>query len=200
MSAADAVVLRPMAAADIPAVVKLQADYLKGSVVSELGGGFLTAFHRAALDHPCTVTCVAADSAGAIVGLLSGSTDVHAFNAHVKPRVLLPLVTALVSPRGWRYTPMFARSLFEKEPQPAIPAELLLLVVDPRVRRRGIAQRLVAELERSFGTCGIERYRVAVRSQLGVARAFYLAMGFTMEQELKVLGAPMTYLTKAVRQ
>jgi hypothetical protein len=40
---------------------------------------------------------------------------------------------------------------------------------------------------------------VAVRSHLSVARAFYLATGFIPEQEMMVLGAPMTYLTKVVR-
>lgn len=194
------VVLRPMTTGDVPPVVDLQAAFLKGSVVTELGATFLSAFHRAALAHPSTQAFVAADSTGGIVGLLCGSTDVHAFNAHVKPRVLRPLVATLLSPRGWRYMPMFARSLFEAEPQPHIAAELLLLVVDPSVRRRRIAHGLVAELERAFAEHGIERYRVAVRSQLDVARAFYLATGFTEEQELKVLGAPMTYLTKLVQR
>ena len=80
----------------------------------------------------------------------------------------------------------------------AISGELLLLVVDPRVRRHHVGKGLVAQLERVFAEHGIDRYRVALRSQLEIARAFYLATGFVHEQELAVLGESMTYLTKAV--
>jgi GNAT superfamily N-acetyltransferase len=86
-----------------------------------------------------------------------------------------------------------------REPQPAISAELLLLVVDASVRRHQIGRRLVDALEEVFATEHVVLYRVAVRSHLTVARAFYLATGFVPEQELAVLGAPMTYLTKVVR-
>jgi hypothetical protein len=44
----------------------------------------------------------------------------------------------------------------------------------------------------------VSRYRVAVRSHLAAARAFYGATGFEPEQELRVLGHPMTYLTKKI--
>lgn len=198
MTSDTAIATRPTTIADIPAVVDLQSAFLEGSIVTELGKPFLSAFHRAAQSHPSTRAFVATDAAHRVVGMLSGSVDVHAFNGHVKPRVLLPLAAALLSPRGWRYGPMFARSLFEAEPKPHIPAELLLLVVDPAMRRQRIAQRLVWCLEESFAAHGIEQYRVAVRSQLAIARAFYEATGFQTEQELTVLGAPMTYLTKRV--
>jgi GNAT superfamily N-acetyltransferase len=89
--------------------------------------------------------------------------------------------------------------LVEREPEPYIPAELLLLVVDGRVRRRGIGRQLLGALEDAFAREGVTRYRVAVRSHLASARAFYQSLDFAPEQELAVLGRPMTYLTKDVR-
>jgi ribosomal protein S18 acetylase RimI-like enzyme len=154
--------------------------------------------HGVALDHPATIALVASDAGAAIVGFAIASLDVHAFNAHVKPRVLPALARALAAPRRWRLAFSIARGLTEPEPQPPIPEELLLLVVDARVRRRGIGQRLLAELETGFARSGARRYRVAVRSHLAVARAFYLALGFQHEQQLLVLGHPMTYLTRRV--
>lgn len=182
---------------DIARVVALQRAFLEGSIVTELGPRFLSAFHAAALSHPSTQAFVAVDG-GEVTGFAVASADVGAFDAHVKPRVLWPLAQALMSPRGLRLGAGIARSLVEAKPEPHIPAELLLLVVDARQRRLGIGQRLVAALEEAFALDGISLYRVAVRSHLAVARSFYLALGFEPEQELIVLGRPMTYLTKRV--
>ena len=40
--------------------------------------------------------------------------------------------------------------------------------------------------------------KAAFEKQTAAAKAFYLAIGFEPEQELTVLGQPMTYLTKRV--
>jgi ribosomal protein S18 acetylase RimI-like enzyme len=190
--------VRKMLASDVDAVVELQVAFLEGSVVTKLGTAFLSQFHRASLAHPSVQAFVATDHQ-AIVGFLEASTDVHAYNSFVKPRVLGKLGLALLSPIRWRLVPLFVQQTFRNvEPQPSIPAELLLLVVHPAARRQHIAGRMVAELECTFHDRGIKQYRVAVRTQLAVARQFYQATGFELEQELTVLGAPMTYLTKIV--
>lgn len=92
----------------------------------------------------------------------------------------------------------FARSLGERDPRPSIPATLLLLFVDSRVRRRGVGHQLLVKLNHAFAAEGVTRYRVSVRTTLAEARAFYLAEGFEPEQELTVLGHPMMSLTKKV--
>lgn len=193
-----AITIRPMTRADIAAVVALQIAFLEGSIVTELGPAFLARFHGAALEQPATLTFVACDEAGSIVGFVIASIEVHAFNDYVKPRVLAALVAALLHPRNWRLAFGVARGIVEREPGPYVPAELLLLVVDSRVRRRRIGHRLLVELESALAARGVPRYRVAVRSHLEVARAFYRALGFEPEQELIVLGRPMTYLTRQV--
>jgi ribosomal protein S18 acetylase RimI-like enzyme len=193
-----AVGLRAMTAGDIDAVVRLQMAFLEGSIITGLGRRFLTRFHALAIDHPATRAMVAETLDGVIAGFVLASTDVHAFNRHVKPRVLPRLVMALLSPRRIRIAGSICRGLADAEPQPDIPAELLLLVVDARYRRRGIGQRLVDALESTFRAEHVTRYRVAVRKHLAVARAFYENAGFEPEQELTVLGHPMTYLTKDI--
>lgn len=191
--------VRPMTRGDIAEVVTLQCAFLEGSTITDLGPSFVAAFHRAALSHPQTVAFVAS-AKGAIAGFVLATTELPGFNAHVRPRVLWPMVRTLASPRGLAVGWRIARGLAAAEPTPAIPAELLLLVVDPQVRRQGIGHGLVARLEDAFAADGIDRYRVAVRPHLKLARAFYEATGFEFEQELAVLGRPMTYLTKRVRR
>lgn len=198
VEAVDDVVIRPMAAGDVAAVVELQLAFLDGSIVTQLGAKFLTAFHQAALGLGSSRAFVAADPGGAIGGFALASLDVAAFHRHVKRRVLVQLLQALLTARGLPLMWRFARSLVEAEPEPHMAAELLLLTVDARYRRRGIGQRLLAAVEQAFARDGVSRYRVAVRSQLAVARAFYLATGFEPEQTLLVLGRPMTYLIKRV--
>jgi len=198
MTAATDVAMRPMTAPDIAEVAAMQGDVLEGSIVSALGPRFLARFHGAALGHPSTRAFVASDEHGAISAFVMGTLDVSAFNAHVKPRVLPALAQSLLTPRGIALGWRFARTLFEPEPRPHMPAELLLLAVDRRCRRQRIGHRLIAALESEFARAGVRFYRVAVRSQLEGARAFYGALGFEPEQELLVLGKPMTYLTKHV--
>src|SRR5207244_11077997 len=140
----------------------------------------------------------AGDDPGAISAFVMGTLVVSAFNAHVKPRVLPALAQPLLPPRGIALGWRFARTLFEPEPRPHIPAELLLLAVDRRCRRQRIGHRLVAALESEFARAGVRFYRVAVRSQLEGGRRLVGALGFEPEQELLVLGKPMTYLTKHV--
>lgn len=185
-----------MSAVDIPAVVGLQTAFLHGSIVTELGPRFLTRFHSVALEHPASRAFVAVDDRGAVVGFALGSLDVHAFHAHVKPRVLVPMITALLSPSRIALTASLARMVFESEPEPHLPGELLLLTVDPRARRGGVGRALLQSLEGAFVQAGMWRYRVAVRSQLAEARAFYEALQFVHEQDRLVLGLPMAYLTK----
>ena len=191
--------VRPMTVADVDAVVKLQIAFLEGSLVTELGYVFLRRFHEASLAHESMRAFVAVDAGNAVLGFVQASADVHAYTSHVKPRVLTSLGLALLAPRRWRLIPHFAHAISDREPEPAMPAELLLLVVDAAARRQQIGRRLVSALEDVFLREHVSIYRVAVRSHLAVARAFYLATGFTPEQDLTVLGAPMTYLTKVVR-
>lgn len=188
----------PMSSSDIPAVVALQTAFLDGSIVTQLGPRFLTPFHAHALEHESSRGFVARNAADAIVGFALGSVDVQGFNRHVKPRVLAPLLRSLLSPARIGVLVCLMRMIAEGEPQPHIPAELLLLVVAPEARRLGVGAALLTAMEEAFVRQQIPRYRVAVRSHLAAARAFYSARGFEHEQDRAVLGRPMVYLTKRV--
>ena len=188
-----------MSPGDIAPVVALQIAYLDGSVVTQLGPVFLTRFLRVTLQHDPSRAFVARDGSARIVGFAIGSLDVHAFNQFVKPRVFTALVHALLTPSRVALIGSMARMVVEGEPEPPIPAELLLLVVDPTTRRQGIGAKLLQELENAFAVGNVARYRVAIRSHLSEARAFYSALHFEHEQERTVLGRPMVYLTKRLR-
>src|SRR5262245_29376441 len=117
-----------MSHADIPAVVKLQVAFLEGSIVTELGAGFLTRFHSLAVTHESSRAFVARHG-GNLFGFALGTIDVHAFNRFMKPRVLGALIRSVLTPSRIALVSSLARMMAEGEPQPPLPAELLLLVV-----------------------------------------------------------------------
>jgi ribosomal-protein-alanine N-acetyltransferase len=98
---------------------------------------------------------------------------------------------------GWSWTPArIAAAIADRETNVALidqpdgvlafgimhyaerSAHLALLAVDPAQRRRGIAARLVAWLEKCADTAGIERIRVEARSDNPEALAFYQKLGY----------------------
>lgn len=59
-------------------------------------------------------------------------------------------------------------------------AHLLLLAVQPKSRRRGIATDLLRWLEKSCVTAGIQQIRLELRDANQPARKFYTAMGYRL--------------------
>ena len=91
------------------------------------------------------------------------------------------------------HNPSFIKSLFLGEIREDLVFPFPELSSDERE-----SLKMILDSVHAFAAERVSCYRVAVRSHLTVARAFYLATGFQPEQELSVLGAPMTYLTKVV--
>ena len=104
---------------------------------------------------------------------------------------------------GWSWTPArIAAAIADRETNVALidqpdgvlafgimhyadrTAHLALLAVDPAQRRRGIAARLVAWLEKCADTAGIERIRVEARSDSPAAIAFYRRQGYAQTDRL----------------
>ncbi len=104
---------------------------------------------------------------------------------------------------GWSWTPArIATAIADRETNVALidqpdgvlafgimhyadrSAHLALLAVDPAQRRRGIAARLVAWLEKCADTAGIERIRVEARSDNPEALAFYQKLGYVQIDRL----------------
>lgn len=57
-------------------------------------------------------------------------------------------------------------------------AHLVLLAVEPRLRRQGLARRLLGWLEKSACTAGIREIRLEVRADNRDAHKFYEVLGF----------------------
>ncbi len=91
-----------------------------------------------------------------------------------------PEVAALVAREGTR-TVGFALMSFRDE-----RAHLVLLAVQPRYRRRGIARRMITWLMESAAIAGIASIHVELRANNVAAHALYRALGFA--ETLRVTG------------
>ena len=163
--------------------------------VTQLGSGFLTTA-RPFVIHPVRIRRSYAH--GAVAGSSARNNGCASIRSRRGcARRCLPL--ALASPRRIALFPRFAAKAFETGPQASIPGELLLLAVAPEYRRQRLASALLHHIEESFRSTHLRLYRVAVRTSLTDARAFYRALGFQHEGDFTVLGDPMTYLTRQIR-
>ena len=195
----QALCLVPIVERDITEVIALQREVMPASIVTQLGSGFLHGFYRAALRHPSCVSAIARTAQGAVAGFMLATKDAQRFDRDVGRAVALRLLLALANPRRIALFPRFAAKVFETGPQASIPGELLLLAVAPEQRRQRLASALLQHMEESFHSTHLRLYRVAVRTSLTDARAFYRALGFQHEGDFTVLGEPMTYLTRQIR-
>jgi ribosomal protein S18 acetylase RimI-like enzyme len=181
---------------DIPLAAEMAVRLLPASVLTQLGGSFVKALYRAALAHPATIALKATDCGGTTIGFCLASSDTGALQHGLRRRLLASILRALLNPARFKLVPRFISSVLEDEPQPYVAAELLLLYVDDMCQRQGSGRAVVEQLETELRKRGVDRYRVAVRTQLTKAKAFYTATGFVFEQERLVLGEPMTYFVR----
>ncbi len=188
--------VEPMLDSDIGLAAEMAVRLLPASVLTQLGASFVKALYRAALEHPATVALKAIDSSGTTIGFCLASSDTSDLLRGLRRRLLFTTLRSLLSLVRLKLIPRFVSGIFEDEPRPHLAAELLLLYVDETCQRQGGGRALTGQLETAFRGRRVDRYRVAVRSQLTKAKAFYAATGFVFEQERLVLGEPMTYFVR----
>jgi ribosomal protein S18 acetylase RimI-like enzyme len=187
-----------MLKSDLDQVIDLQIATLPSSMLTRLGPAFLRRFHEAALALPDSFALVATSAHLPLVAFALATCNADEFEHAITRATLVPMMLALLNPGRIRLIPGFAHRLFEHGPTVQMPGELLLLAVHPAYRRRGLAATLLTRIEASLRSQGLVEYRVAVRTHLEDARAFYQTVGFREEGNFVVLGEPMTYLTRSL--
>jgi ribosomal protein S18 acetylase RimI-like enzyme len=193
---AQAVAIDELSRDDIDAAARMAVRLLPASLLCQLGESFMRALYRMALGHPATIALKATQRDGRPVGFCLASSDSTALQQQLRSALALPTVRALLAPSRHKLIPSFLRGILEPEVQPHMPAELLLLYVDEECQRKGSGRALVCQLEAELIAQTVPSYRVAVRSHLERAKAFYTATGFRFEQERMMLGEPMTYFIR----
>jgi ribosomal protein S18 acetylase RimI-like enzyme len=181
--------VRPLAAAEVPAVVVLHRAALPYSLNCRLGAAHLARLYQGLLGEPGAQVTAAA-SGGQIIGVVSVLLDPDRFVQAFLRRQTLPQWAGLaarvaVQPtllRAWRSSRETGRPLVY-EAQTVGPV-LSAIAVAAEARRQGVGHSLVASVDAFVRQHGRPAYSVDTRVSNQAARAFYARLGF-VEVEIR---------------
>lgn len=185
-------VIRPLRGDDAPAVADLHARGIPTGFLSSLGPAFLEALYDgiSASSAGLGFVCDLGQPAGFVAATTgTGSLYKQVLKQH-GPRLALHLL-----PRLWR--PKVIKNCVETLCYPDevgddLPdAELLSIVVNERVRGRGIGKALVRRCLAALRGRGVERVKVAVWEANEPAQALYRSCGFELALRREHHGLPM---------
>jgi colanic acid biosynthesis glycosyl transferase WcaI len=185
-----AVLVRPATSADLARIVAVHASAFPGVFLTALGPAFLRAYYRAVLDFDAGCMLVA-ELDGRVAGFVAGFADPRRFYAvfRRRPLAFAPAVLAGLLRRPWligrivaRVGSVLHRGRDERQDSATGAAcELSSLAVDPRARRRGIGQKLVATFVAEARGRGLDVVRLTTDAR-GNDRVndFYAGLGFQL--------------------
>lgn len=181
--AVDSLQLRPMAQADIAAVVQLHREALPYSLNSRLGASHLAQVYAVMSRESASLVMVACRD-GAPVGVVSAAVDPAAVAARIlsglTPRRWAGLVSKLMLRPGLLWAAMESQRmnrparLHGRVIQPCLTA----IAVAASGRRAGIGRQLVGAVEGFFRQQGCSAYYLDTLAKNAAAQAFYARLGF----------------------
>ena len=196
--------VRELNAADVPAAVRLHLAVLDMEFLSRFGPSFMRAYYRAWTTTPGSMSFVAIDDAGTLIGVLLGATDpaIHvramvrdhgvalaraiAAAAAVRPRLAKDLVVT----RAGRYARGVTRLVLARvRPRAAPPSdaprvgEVTHVLVDPAVQGGGVGRQLIDAAIVAGRAAGDDELVLVTPPDLA-ARHFYEALGWQSDGEM----------------
>lgn len=196
------VVVRRARPDDLTETALMHTEHLPLGLFPGLGARFLARWHSAFVESPYGTALVAVHVSWGeqrVVGVLFGSTDHAAFRRHLLDwrqwRLVRDGLLALirrpaerrlfVRTRLGHYVRRVAATMFSRRTEGS-PAErvsvLSAIVVDPELRRRGLATHLVEHFERDCRAASARRIEL-VAPDTAEAMTFYTSTGWSMTEQ-----------------
>ncbi len=188
------VMVRRLAADDLPAAAQLHATELADGFFAQLGPGFMRSYLSTFLDTPGAVALTAERTDGGFAGFLVGSTAAGHNRVALRRhwRRLLPAALQALALRPWLVVPFVRTRALRylqgmvavvrrrpaasgRAPSAGRPAVLLHIAVDPDDRGRGAGAALVQAFVDAAREAGCAR---AVLVAFGGDKDFYLRQGW----------------------
>ena len=173
--------VRPMAAADVEAVVRVHLAAFPGFFLSFLGPSFLRELYRAILADDEGIAFTARDGER-VIGFVAGSGSAGFYRRAARRRWLrFGLASAGALLRRPSIAPRLLRALYAPPETSAGGALLMSLAVDPHSQSRGAGKRLTAAFVAEARRRGAQAVVLTTdRMANDAVNAFYLAQGFTV--------------------
>ena len=182
------VTIRPLAASDVRHVADLHERAFPGFFLSALGTPFLRQFYSGFVGDPTTVTVVACDEQGKLIGAAVGTTQPSRFFQRLVQRRWFGfgLASARVATRHPSFVPRLLRAIRYRGDSPEAASGNALLssiCVDPSAKRTGVGRQLLeawtAEVAR-LGSHGA--YLTTDARDNDDVNRFYASQGWTVTE------------------
>lgn len=188
-------ILRPLTPADAPLVAAMHRETQPGTLLSDLGQGFLTIFYEDLASAP-TSFGVAAEDNGRLVGYTTAVISTGGlFTGLLKRqriRVVLAAIGAILRRPG--LVPKLIQAILYPTQEGAGPnePEWLTLAVLPQYRRQGLASQMFGQIKEACRARGYRRINAVVDNANVPSTKMVLSLGFQPRGETIVSGRKMT--------
>jgi len=174
-----------MEEADLPAVVRVHRKAFVEFFLTRMGPGFLQVYYGTVLSYDRSVSLVAQQHDGEIIGFITGFRDPKAFYAHLRKRriKLIPATLAAVirQPSLLRQVLRNAGRVSSFEPPEPRAGLAELSSVGASVQGSGVGSALVSEFCQRMFRAGAQSIALTTdESNNDRARTFYTRHGFIL--------------------
>lgn len=143
------------------------------------------------------------DSNDQVHGFIAGSKN---FNSVFKNVIIKNLIkyTVILIPQVLR-NPKLVKNIFEtlfypkREGVDKPKAELIIIAILKKYRRKGLGKSLVLALEKDFMFHKVKQYKVSMNAKNLVANSFYLSLGFTKSHDFYLYNQKVSLFTKLIK-
>lgn len=169
------------------------------SFITKFGRGFLAALYQSLLDYRLGFLLYA-EREGRLAGFIMACPDSSqvmsvlrrrpcTFARFILPRLLMQ--PALIR-NAWQSLS------YAKAEGVTIPAELLVIAVNEKLRSQGLGAALVARLDQEFAQRGIKEYKVTVHQNKERTNQFYLRNQMTLARTFTFYGLPWNIYVRRI--
>ena len=171
-------------------ITRLQSSHVQSSAhlheqgmpddfLPSFGNTFLIRVHEGMIQSPYSIS-LGLFERGELKGIIVGATNTQKLLTNIYSRLffkLIPLVLAKIISRPSQIIFLWQTFLYGSRKPSKIPAELLVLAVDSKSRRKGYATQLLKALKKEYRRVGIKQFIVCASHKHKAANRFYVKTG-----------------------
>ena len=182
--------IRPLSISDINAVVVLHRLCLPKTTTSQLGGKYMAIIYNKLLSLPVHHVLLGAYDETRLIGVVTATDSLSFTSKNLSPTLFGPQTKIIfngIANGSTSFLSLAKRFILEKilasqfeHPYPTI----LTLFIHESYRRKGIAKRLIEELETNMKENGCKKLFVDTEKNNESAKLFYETMGFKKQKEI----------------
>jgi len=191
------IIIRPMEALDVSALVPLHAEVFQGYNSTIMGAGYLRNLYQTLACHTACISIVALDR-GKIVGWIGGVWDWLSFQRALawrnitgapviflsllknRPRLLAKVFSSFLTVVLELVQRFEVRKVDSSKPAISLQTALLVIGVDPKYQKRGVSQSMMENFDRLLLSRGFTGISVSTSANNEAGNRAFQKAGYTL--------------------